>query len=158
MPKGYKLAGTVKLMKESFASRQMTCERSCFAVSPQPLPVERHGVTCQAAVRTLDGIIDTVSAKHEISQLLPLLDVDGTLVLLGVPPEPHTFAANSVQFSRCAALALATWNPFHLEARFCGMQLPKAGIEKVHHFPPAMSICMTVLCALGHVACALLGS
>ena len=64
--------------------------------------MQRHGVMCQAAVRSLDGIIDTVSAKHEISQLLPLLDVDGTLVLLGVPPEPHTFAANSVLFSRRA--------------------------------------------------------
>ena len=63
-------------------------------------------VTCnarrQAAVRSLDGIIDTVSAKHEISQLLPLLDVDGTLVLLGVPTEPHSFSAGSVLFSRCA--------------------------------------------------------
>ena len=109
-------------------------------------------MACQAAVRTLDGIIDTVSAKHEISQLLPLLDVDGTLVLLGVPPEPHTFAANSVLFSRCAALALATWTPF------CGMQLPKAGIAKAHHFPPVMSVCVTVVCAVGHVACALLSS
>ena len=56
----------------------------------------------QAAVRTLDGIIDTVSANHEISQLLPLLDVDGTLVLLGVPVENHTFHTESVLFSRCA--------------------------------------------------------
>jgi hypothetical protein len=61
------------------------------------------GARAQAAVHSLDGIIDTVSAKHEISQLLPLLDVDGTLVLLGVPPEPHTFGANSVLFSRCGA-------------------------------------------------------
>ena len=53
-------------------------------------------------MRSLDGIIDTVSAKHEISQLLPLLDVDGTLVLLGVPTEPHSFSAGSVLFSRCA--------------------------------------------------------
>ena len=58
----------------------------------------------QAAVRSLDGIIDTVSAKHELSQLLPLLDVDGTLVLLGAPTEPHTFAASSVLFSRCSPL------------------------------------------------------
>ena len=51
-------------------------------------------------MRSLDGIIDTVSAKHEISHLLPLLDVDGTLVLLGVPTEPHSFGAESVLFSR----------------------------------------------------------
>ena len=74
----------------------------CCALAPQSPCVQRHDVTRQAAVRSLDGIIDTVSAKHEISQLLPLLDVNGTLVLLGVPPEPHTFAANSVLFSRCA--------------------------------------------------------
>ena len=66
------------------------------------LPQQSYNPLPQAAVRSLDGIIDTVSAKHEISQLLPLLDVDGTLVLLGVPPEPHTFAASSVHFSRCA--------------------------------------------------------
>ena len=58
----------------------------------------------QAAVRTLDGIIDTVSANHEISQLLPLLDVDGTLVLLGVPVENHTFHTESVLYSRRAPI------------------------------------------------------
>ena len=66
--------------------------------------MQSRDAACQAAVRSLDGIIDTVSAKHEISQLLPLLDVDGTLVLLGAPMEPHTFAANNVLFSRCAPL------------------------------------------------------
>ncbi|KAK9836284.1 hypothetical protein WJX81_001895 [Elliptochloris bilobata] len=62
--------------------------------------VSRDEAQMAKAVRTLDGIIDTVSAKHDISQLLPLLDVDGTLVLLGVPPEPHTFHTGSVLFSR----------------------------------------------------------
>ena len=52
-------------------------------------------------MNTLDGIIDTVSAPHEISSLLPLLKTNGKLILLGVPTEPHTFSAGAVLFKRC---------------------------------------------------------
>jgi len=40
----------------------------------------------KAAVGSLDGILDTVSATHDIDSLLGLIGVRGTLVLLGVPP------------------------------------------------------------------------
>lgn len=36
---------------------------------------------------TLDFIIDTVSAQHDLNFYLQLLKRDGTLILLGVPPE-----------------------------------------------------------------------
>ncbi len=49
---------------------------------------------------TLDGIIDTVSAQHDISALLPLLKTNGKLILLGVPPAPHSFAAGALLFQR----------------------------------------------------------
>lgn len=45
------------------------------------------------AVNTFDLIIDTVPVKHDINPYLPLLDIDGTLVLVGqVGPlaEPNT--------------------------------------------------------------------
>lgn len=48
-----------------------------------------------AAAGSLDGIVDTVSAKHDLGTYLGLLDVDGKLVLVGVPPdamELHAFA------------------------------------------------------------------
>jgi cinnamyl-alcohol dehydrogenase len=44
---------------------------------------------------SLDGILDTVSAQHSISNLLGLIKPDGKLVILGVPPEPldlHVFS------------------------------------------------------------------
>jgi len=41
-----------------------------------------------AAAGTLDGIIDTVSAKHDLNALLDLLDVDGKLIMVGASPEP----------------------------------------------------------------------
>jgi D-arabinose 1-dehydrogenase-like Zn-dependent alcohol dehydrogenase len=39
-----------------------------------------------AAAKTLDGVIDTVSAAHDFSPLLDLLKTGGKLVLLGAPP------------------------------------------------------------------------
>jgi uncharacterized zinc-type alcohol dehydrogenase-like protein len=41
----------------------------------------------------LDIIIDTVSAKHDINAYLNLLNVDGSLVLVGLPAEPLTVGA-----------------------------------------------------------------
>lgn len=41
----------------------------------------------KAALGTLDIIIDTVSAKHDINAYLNLLRVDGSVVLVGLPPE-----------------------------------------------------------------------
>jgi D-arabinose 1-dehydrogenase-like Zn-dependent alcohol dehydrogenase len=48
-----------------------------------------------AAAGTLEGIIDTVSAKHDLATFLNLLDVNGKLVMVGVPSESldlHAFA------------------------------------------------------------------
>jgi alcohol dehydrogenase (NADP+) len=45
------------------------------------------------AAESFDAIVDTVSAKHDIQQLLGLLKVDGKLLCVGVPPEPYTVSA-----------------------------------------------------------------
>lgn len=41
-----------------------------------------------AAAGSLDAIIDTVSAKHDLNELLNLLDIDGKLISVGAPAEP----------------------------------------------------------------------
>ncbi|MBA0879253.1 hypothetical protein Goshw_008093, partial [Gossypium schwendimanii] len=38
--------------------------------------------------RTLDVILDTVSAKHSLGPILELLKVNGTLVVVGAPDRP----------------------------------------------------------------------
>jgi uncharacterized zinc-type alcohol dehydrogenase-like protein len=43
--------------------------------------------------KKLDLIIDTVSANHDLSPYLATLKMDGTHVLLGVPPTPNQVAA-----------------------------------------------------------------
>ena len=42
----------------------------------------------QKVADTLDGMIDTVSAKHPLASYLSTLKVGGVVVMLGVPDEP----------------------------------------------------------------------
>ena len=53
-----------------------------------------------AAAGSLDGILDTVSAKHDVAMYLNLLGVDGKFVMLGVPPEPFQLHAAALIFKR----------------------------------------------------------
>ncbi|PZX54566.1 putative zinc-type alcohol dehydrogenase-like protein [Algoriphagus ratkowskyi] len=47
-----------------------------------------------------DIIIDTVSAQHDYNEYLKLLKTDGTMVLLGVPPQMEQIHAGSLIFGR----------------------------------------------------------
>lgn len=49
-----------------------------------------------AQARSLDLVIDAVSASHDVNAYLGLLRVDGTLVLVGAPEEPLPVAAFSL--------------------------------------------------------------
>jgi uncharacterized zinc-type alcohol dehydrogenase-like protein len=49
---------------------------------------------------TFDLIINTVSAKHDYSEYLALLNTNGTMVLLGVPPEAIPVHAGNLIFGR----------------------------------------------------------
>ena len=47
----------------------------------------------EAHARSFDFIIDTVSAQHDLNAYLALLRRDGTLTLVGIPPDPVPVAA-----------------------------------------------------------------
>jgi alcohol dehydrogenase (NADP+) len=49
---------------------------------------------------TFDFIIDAVSASHDLNTYLQLLKRDGTLTLVGAPPEPTPIAAFNLIFKR----------------------------------------------------------
>jgi uncharacterized zinc-type alcohol dehydrogenase-like protein len=53
-----------------------------------------------AAAGTFDFILDTVSAKHSIQDLLKLLKTDGKLILVGGVAEPLDFSAFSLLMGR----------------------------------------------------------
>ncbi|GIL48079.1 hypothetical protein Vafri_4780 [Volvox africanus] len=53
-----------------------------------------------AAAGSLDGIIDTVSAKHDLGALVSLVKVDGKVVLVGVPDVPLDLPTAALIFKR----------------------------------------------------------
>lgn len=52
--------------------------------------------------RSFDLLLNTVSAQHDYTPYLELLKTDGTMVIVGVPPEPQPIAAFSLITSRRA--------------------------------------------------------
>jgi len=55
--------------------------------------VSKDPAQMAAAERSLDFIINTVSAQHQYNDYLPLLKIAGTMVLVGIPPEEPTLDA-----------------------------------------------------------------
>ncbi|MBS1532198.1 MAG: NAD(P)-dependent alcohol dehydrogenase [Bacteroidetes bacterium] len=66
--------------------------------------VTREKEQMNAAERSLDFIINTVSAQHQYNDYLPLLKISGTMVLVGIPPEePSLGAVNLISKRRSIA-------------------------------------------------------
>jgi D-arabinose 1-dehydrogenase-like Zn-dependent alcohol dehydrogenase len=62
--------------------------------------VSKDPAQMKAAAQTLDFIIDTVSAPHNVEDYLNLLKVDGKLVIVGVPPHKMEIAPSTLIFAR----------------------------------------------------------
>lgn len=64
-------------------SRTKNKERDALALGADRLLVSSDADAMAKAASGLDLIIDTVPVKHDLNSYVPLLDVDGTLVLVG---------------------------------------------------------------------------
>lgn len=92
-------------------AKAMGAEVTVFTTSPEKVDDAKrlgadHAVLSNdqeamaAYARRLHFIIDTVSAKHDINTYLNLLRHDGTVVLVGLPPEPLEVGAFNVVMGR----------------------------------------------------------
>ncbi len=62
--------------------------------------ISRNTDAMAAHAGSFDMILDTVSADHDLNAYLALLKLDGSLVLVGVPPNPQPVAAFSLIMPR----------------------------------------------------------
>ncbi len=60
----------------------------------------RNEDSMKAAAGTFDFILNTVSAQHDYNEYLGLLKTNGTMVLVGAPPEPTPVSAFSLILGR----------------------------------------------------------
>jgi len=59
------------------------------ALGADEVVISREPGAMEAHAYTLDFVLDTVSAPHDLDPYLRLLKIDGTLTLVGMPAEPH---------------------------------------------------------------------
>lgn len=61
----------------------------------------------KSVANTFDFILDTLSASHDYNMYVGMMKVDGTLICVGLPPEPITVPAFNLVFARkCVAGSL----------------------------------------------------
>ena len=85
---GIKLAHALGAHVVAFTTSEAKRE-AALALGADEVVVSSDPQQMQAHARSLDLILDTVAASHDLDAYLALLQRDGTLVLAGVPAEPH---------------------------------------------------------------------
>jgi uncharacterized zinc-type alcohol dehydrogenase-like protein len=97
-----------------------------FVVTTDPADVAR-------AANRFDFILDTLSASHDYGTYVAMLKPTGTMVCVGLPPDPiHVPAANLVFAGRCIAGSLIGGLPETQEMLdYCAAQDITADVEVI---------------------------
>ncbi|GLC47085.1 Cinnamyl alcohol dehydrogenase 8 [Pleodorina starrii] len=95
--------------------------------------VSKDEAAVKAAFGSLHGIIDTVSAQHDLAPLVGLLQVDGKLVLVGVPDKPLQLPNAAIVFKRATVGGSLIGGIRQTQEMldFCGQHGIGASIEKI---------------------------
>jgi uncharacterized zinc-type alcohol dehydrogenase-like protein len=85
---GIKLARALGATVVAFTSSESK-RQDAIALGAHEVVVSRDPQAMAARTTSLDLIINTVAAPHDLDAYLTLLKRDGTMVLVGAPPTPH---------------------------------------------------------------------
>jgi uncharacterized zinc-type alcohol dehydrogenase-like protein len=62
--------------------------------------ISKNEAEMQKHLNTFDFILDTVSADHNVAAYLDLIKLDGTMVMVGAPPNPLSLPVGPLLFRR----------------------------------------------------------
>jgi alcohol dehydrogenase (NADP+) len=85
---GIKLARAMGAHVVAFTTSESK-RRDAEALGAHEVVVSTDAVAMARHVKSLDLIVNTVAAPHDLDAFTSLLKRDGTMTLVGVPPEPH---------------------------------------------------------------------
>src|SRR4051812_11633767 len=85
---GIKLARAMGAHVVAFTTSESK-RQDAEALGAHEVVVSRDAAARAARAKTLDLIVNTVAAPHDLDALLTLLKRDGTMVLVGAPATPH---------------------------------------------------------------------
>ena len=85
---GIKLARALGARVVAFTTSEST-RQDALKLGANEVIVSKDAAAMQAQAGTLDFILNTVAASHNLDAFLNLLKRDGVMVLLGVPSTPH---------------------------------------------------------------------
>ena len=71
-----------------------------FRLGANEVAVSRDAAEMEKRAGTLDFVLDTVSAEHDLNAYLNLLAPDGTLTLVGAQEKPHAVSAFALLMGR----------------------------------------------------------
>jgi uncharacterized zinc-type alcohol dehydrogenase-like protein len=71
-----------------------------FALGADEVVISKNPDEMKQHLNSFDFILDTVSAPHPVDDYLALLNVEGTLCMVGVSPEPHHIHSHSLIYGR----------------------------------------------------------
>ena len=86
----------VTVISTSIGKKEEACER----LGADHFIVSKNAEEMEAAAGSLDGIIDTVSAMHDLQSYVALLRASGKYVCVGAPPEPYQLHAFALLMKR----------------------------------------------------------
>jgi len=81
-------------------SRSKTKEKDAADLGAHHFELTTEKENMKRLANSFDFIIDTVSAEHDYNEYLALLKINGTMILLGVPPTPSQVSAAQLIFGR----------------------------------------------------------
>jgi uncharacterized zinc-type alcohol dehydrogenase-like protein len=85
---GIKLARALGAHVVAFTTSESK-RATALALGAHEVVVSRHAMEMAAHTKSLDFILNTVAAPHDLDAFLGLLKRDGTMTLVGAPASPH---------------------------------------------------------------------
>lgn len=114
-------------------SRSRAKEADAISMGAKAVIPTNDEEAIKSHANTLDGIIDTVAAKHDYSPLFTLLRPKGKMCVVGAPPGDTTFSWFPVLFKSLTLCSSLVGTPAHTQEMldFCGEKGIAADVEVI---------------------------